>query len=216
MQWFKQIAIATFPLVLGACQSQPTVDYAAILPASKPVPKDAWKGSVVHSDFSANPLVVNGDSYEQCQFKLSETTQTIVLPKGSSVYRHKMPSVDLQVKKSLSWMGHPDTKTSIDAERSRMGVSIEMTGGKLQICPYGTWDSFEGGAYVNLIAGIPEGVRVRYDKGEAAAPAEWVKLPLLPSMKSEYERRQKTAVSATSRNADPASDAAGESASLDR
>lgn len=216
MQWFKRITIAMFPVVLGACQSQPEVDYAAILPASKSVPKDAWKGSVVHSDFSAIPLVVNGDSYEQCQFKLPETTQTIVLPKGSSVYRHKIPSVDLQVKKSLSWMGHPDTKTSIDDERSRMGVSIEMTGGKLQVCPYGTWDSFEGGAYLNLIAGIPDGVKVRYDKGEATAPAEWVKLPLLPSMKSDYVRHQKTAASATSRKAEPASGASGEPAPIDR
>ncbi|WP_050030430.1 hypothetical protein [Verrucomicrobium sp. BvORR034] len=216
MQWFKRVAIAVLPVLLAACQSAPVADYAALLPASKPVPRDEWKGSIVHSGFSANPLVINGDSYEQCQFKLPETVRTIVLPKGTSVYRHGMSSVDLQVKKSLSWMGHPDTKTSIDDERSKMGVSIEMTGGKLQICPYGTWDSFEGGAYLNLIAGIPDGVKFRYDKGEATAPAEWVKLPLLPSMKSDYVRHQKTAVSATSRNADPASDAAGESASLDR
>lgn len=216
MQWFKQIAIAMFPVVLGACQSQPVVDYAAILPAAKPVPKDAWKGSIVYSGFSANPLVTNGDSYEQCQFKLPETARTIVLPKGTSVYRHEVPSVDLKIKKSLSWVGHPSTKTSIDDERSVMGISIEMTRGRLQVCPYGTWDSFEGGAYLTLIAGIPEGVRVRYDKGEGTAPAGWVKLPLLPSTKSEYERHQKTAVSAISRKDEPASGASGESGAFDR
>lgn len=216
MQWFKRIAIAVLPVVLGACQSQPVVDYAAILPVPQPVPKDAWKGSIVHSDFSVNPLVTNGDSYEQCQFNLPETVRTIVLPEGTSVYRHEMSSIELKVKKSLSWAGHPSTKISIDEVRSRMGVSIEVAGSKLQVGPYGGWDSFEGGASVNLIAGIPEGVRVRYDKGEGAAPAEWVKVPLLPSTKSEYERHQKTAVSAASNKSEPAGGASGASASRDR
>jgi hypothetical protein len=210
MQWFKRIAIAVLPVLLAACQSQPVVDYAALLPASKPVPRDEWKGSIVHSGSSANPLVINGDSYEQCQFKLPEKVRTIVLPKGTSVYRRGLSSVDLQVKKSLSWVGHPSTKTSIDDERSRMGVSVEISGSRLQIRPFGTWGSFEGGADLKLIAGVPAGVSVRYDKSEGTAPAEWVKVPLLPSTKAEYERHQKTTVSATLKKAESASGASGE------
>ena len=191
MKWPQRIAIPIFLGVLVACQSQHAVDHAAILPASQPVPRKAWKDSIVYSDFSADPLVINGKSYERCQLELPDHVRSIVLPKEASIYRHGESSVTFQVEKSLSWVGHPDVKTSIDDVRSDMGIAIEAAGRVLKVRPYGTWDSFEGGAYLKLIAGVPKGIRVRFDRSEGAAPAEWVKVPLLPSTKSEYERHQR-------------------------
>jgi hypothetical protein len=103
--------------------------------------------------------------------------------------------LEVRLKKTLHWAGHPgDTKTSIDDERSQMGVAMKITGRTLRITSFGAWHSFEGGSSISLLAAVPTGVSIRQAKGqpdnltaERLTQEGWFVIPSGPALKKDYD-----------------------------
>jgi hypothetical protein len=183
-------------LFLASCQTQHHYDYAKLIPPIRSFPPSAYGHSIHHSDFTIDPLVTNGDCYEEFQIAIPESITTISLPTCTTTQRLDGEYLVGHLKKALGWAGHPDdTKTSIDDERSKMGVAMKIKGRELLITSFGTWSSFEGGSSVSLLVGIPTGTSIHYAKDQPAnRTAErltqegWFVIPSRPALKKDYDR----------------------------
>jgi hypothetical protein len=181
-------------LLLASCQTQEHHDYAKLIPPTRSFPPSAFRQSIHHSDFIIDPLVTNGDCYEQFQITIPESISTITLPPNTTTHRRDGTFLVGHLKKSLSWAGHPDTKTSIDDQRSQMGVAMKTTGRTLRITSFGAWHSFEGGSSVTVLVGVPEGVSIRHAKdqpdnrtAERLTQEGWTVIPSRPALKKDYD-----------------------------
>jgi len=185
--------------LLTSCQTQHHYDYAKLSPPAQSFPRSAYCQSIHHSDLIIDPLVTNGDCYEQFQITIPESVSTITLPPDTITHRREGTYLVGHLKKTLSWAGHPaDTKTSIDDERSQMGVAMKITGRTLRITSFGAWHSFEGGSSVTVLAGIPARVSIRHAKdqpdnrtAERLTQEGWFVIPTRPALKKDYDRLTK-------------------------
>jgi hypothetical protein len=182
--------------MLVSCQTQYHDDYAKLIPPTRSFPPSAFRQSIHHSDTIIDPLVTNGDSYEQFQITIPESITTISLPPGTTTHGRDGRLLVGYLKKTLLWAGHPgDTKTSIDDERSQMGVAMKITGRTLRLTSFGAWHSFEGGSFVTVLVDVPEGVSIRHAKdqpdnrtAERLTQEGWFVIPSRPALKKDYDR----------------------------
>ncbi|HEY2784091.1 MAG TPA: hypothetical protein VGJ05_03875 [Fimbriiglobus sp.] len=122
-------------------------------------------------------MVENGSAYDRAAFDLG-AAKKVVLSDWAMVRRSaETEKVVLFMKKTLNFSGHPSERVSIRDERKRMGCVVKAKEGALVIATFGEWDShIEGGAYMRVIAVIPEGVEVEQRNGlsgEHSAGKEW-------------------------------------------
>ena len=154
--------ILSILVMLPACQSR-RIDACSLAPAPKMRPVSAYRDSVHYSRDVIDPLVKNGDCYERFVISLPIEIKTVVLPTDSTTFKTRERRVEGYVIKALYWGGHPsEPGTSIDSERSLMGVAIERTPRRLRVTGFGAWHSFEGGSSIKLAVGVPDGVRVKF------------------------------------------------------
>ncbi len=71
-------------LTLFGCQATKQPDYNALL---LPSPRSPVQGSIVHSGFTANPLVRNGKAYEMVRLTLPPEITHVAVPPGTKVFR---------------------------------------------------------------------------------------------------------------------------------
>lgn len=109
--------------------------------------------------------VTNGTAFERGTVDIG-TARTIVLP-DNAVVRRCPPAgtVELYVAKTLGFMGHPSDRMSIRGARKEMGCAAMVDGDELLVATYGEWECIEGGAHIDLVALVPEGVAVQQRKG---------------------------------------------------
>ena len=181
--------------VLASCQTQHQYDYSELIPPTQSFPASAFRQSIHHSDFTADPMVTNGDCYEQFEITIPESITTVLLPPGTTTYRRDGTVLVGHLEKTLSWAGHPgDTRTSIDDERAKMSVAMKITGRTLRIVSFGAWYSFEGGSGVTVLAGIAAGVAIRDAKelpekqtADRLALEGWFVIASRPALKQDYD-----------------------------
>jgi len=185
--------------LMASCQTQEHHDYAELMPPAQSLPPSAFRQSIHHSDFSTNPMVTNGDCYEQFQISIPDSITTITVPRGTTIYRREGGILDGHLEKSLHWAGHPgDTRTSIDDERTKMGIAMKITGRTMHIISFGAWHSFEGGSSVTLLVGIPERILIRHAKdqtdhrtADGLTQEGWFVIDSRPALKQDYVRLKK-------------------------
>jgi hypothetical protein len=185
--------------LLVSCQIREHRDYAKLIPVSRGLPSSAFHKSIHHSEFTVDPLVTNGDCYEQFQIEVPDSISIVTLPSGTTTHRGDGTLLVGHLKKSLHWAGHPgDTKVSIDDERLQMGVAMKTSGRAMYITSFGAWDSFEGGSSTSILVSLPNSVSVRYAKNlpesltaDKLAQQGWIVIPSVPALKQDYDRFSK-------------------------
>lgn len=121
--------------------------------------------------------VENGSAYDQAAVDLG-SAKMLVLPDDAVVRRSAdAGKVELFMKKTLAFGGHPPERMSIRDARKNMGCAVKQEVGALVIATFGEWDShIEGGTFMRVIAVIPEGMELEQRKGlsgENSAGREW-------------------------------------------
>jgi hypothetical protein len=121
--------------------------------------------------------VQNGSAYDRAGVELGAATK-VVLPDNAQVRRTpEGGKVQLFMKKTLSFHGHPPESMSISGARKNMGCAVRTEGTALIVATFGEWDShIEGGTFMRLVAIIPEGTEVEERpglSGEKSAGREW-------------------------------------------
>jgi hypothetical protein len=122
--------------------------------------------SVVVSDHAPSHKVQNGTAYDRATFDV-RGVKRIVLPAEATVRRGGSDEqVQLFMAKELQFGGHPGEAMSIGQTRKEMGCASRREGATLTVAIYGEWDSgVEGGAYVKLVAVVPDGIEVEQRPG---------------------------------------------------
>jgi len=122
--------------------------------------------SVIAKKSEVDEFVENGTAYDRGVVDLGKATK-LVLPNTATVRKGgEAGKVQLFMAKTLSFGGHPGEAMSIRSGRNSMGCAVRAEGNALIVATYGEWDShIEGGAYVELVALVPEGVEFELRKG---------------------------------------------------
>jgi hypothetical protein len=105
--------------------------------------------------------IENGSTFDQGSVDIRPYKKLIV-PKDAEV-RNAAAGAPLQVfmRKTLSFHGHPPEPMSVWTARKNMGCAVKAEGETLHLATFGEWDSrIEGGASMCLMLLVPEGVEV--------------------------------------------------------
>jgi hypothetical protein len=121
--------------------------------------------------------VENGSAYDRAEVDLGDAKK-LVLPADAIVRRTgEEGKVQLFMKKTLAFGGHPPEPMSIRDARKNMGCAVKVEGDALVIATFGEWDShIEGGAHMRLVAVVPEGLALEQRKelsGPDSTGREW-------------------------------------------
>ena len=122
--------------------------------------------SIKFAKRAPSPKVENGTAHDRAVFDLNAATK-VILPSEATIRRGGQPGkVELLMSKHLGFCGHPPEPMSIRETRKGMGCAIRREGITVVVAIHGEWDSgIEGGAQVNLVAIVPEGVEVEQRAG---------------------------------------------------
>lgn len=121
--------------------------------------------------------VENGSAYDRASLDISGIGK-VVVPHNAVVRRTKEEGkLDLFMKKTLSFYGHPPEPMSIRDARQNMGCAVRREEEALILATFGEWDSrIEGGAHMRLMVVLPEGIDVETKQGLSgpdSAGREW-------------------------------------------
>ncbi len=120
--------------------------------------------------------VENGTAYDKAFIKIGNYTK-VILPDDAAV-RHDGEQKTLQIymKKTLSFGGHPPEPISIKQARRYMGCAVQTEKTALVVATYGEWHSIEGGARMRLLLVVPKEVEIEKRprlSGEKSIGGDW-------------------------------------------
>ncbi|TDU81785.1 hypothetical protein EI77_01095 [Prosthecobacter fusiformis] len=180
---------------LVSCETLSPKERPNWLPLTQSYPESAYQKSIHHYDWKVDPDITNAECYEQFKFELPHGIKRLSLPSKAVVYRLQGREVIGQLKKILSSAGHTDKPISIADYRPKMGIVAKISRGTLHLSAYGAQDSFEGGTYVMLLIGVPEGVKVHFATDrtdeqhlETLIQEGWWPVSTAPALKRNYDR----------------------------
>ena len=121
--------------------------------------------------------VQNGSAYDKAFVEVKKN-QTIILPDDALIRREgEDAKIQVYMKKTLCFGGHPPEEMSIEQSRNHMGCALKVVDNDLVIATFGEWDShIEGGASMNLLFIVPKGLQVEQRgnlSGEHSVGREW-------------------------------------------
>jgi hypothetical protein len=107
-----------------------------------------------------DPKVQNGDIYDKAIIKAADI-KTLIVPENAKVERAgAADAIELYVKKTQSFGGHPPEPMTLEAARKHMGCATKAENGKLTLATYGEFSTKEGGAHMRLLLRVPAGLTV--------------------------------------------------------
>jgi hypothetical protein len=110
--------------------------------------------------------IENGSAYEQAVVD-TQGCKKVVLP-HDAVLRREGHGTKVQVflKKTLGFSGHPTKPMSIRTGRKCMGCATKVEGDALVLATFGEWDShIEGGARLRVVCVVPKDLEVEQRPG---------------------------------------------------
>jgi hypothetical protein len=121
--------------------------------------------------------VENGSAFDQAALDIGKYKK-IVVPDSAAVRRNgKGDKLQIFMKKSLGFHGHPPESMSIRTAREHMGCAVKEQDSSLVLATFGEWDShIEGGTRMDMKLLVPEGVEVEKRgglSGEHSDGREW-------------------------------------------
>lgn len=174
----KRIVGVRLLLILGiVCVVGPTVYFAfrSPLPSGSPVGDPSL---VLSEPFRTvhGLLVENGSAYDQAFVDVQPYKRIIVPDRAEVRTAEASGRLEIFMKKSLSFHGHPPEPMSIRTGRNNMGCAAKTEGDALFLATYGEWGSKEGGARIRLVLLVPENTKVERRSelsGPHSAGREW-------------------------------------------
>ncbi len=126
-----------------------------------------WCASGFHTEvpfpMTMDPLVINGWVFEKF-FIPRNYFETVNVPQGTKVTMDGKHQIELIVRKSVSYAGHPLSFMSLGTESPKLGCAVRAEGKILRVTTYGGWNSFEGGVESRIVhVKLPPGMKVSYD-----------------------------------------------------
>lgn len=123
--------------------------------------------------------VENGSAYDKAIVKVS-AGKKIVLPDTATIRQDgEGDGVQVFMKKTLSFGGHPPARMSIKEARKNMGCATQDENRALVLATFGEWNShIEGAARMKLLIIVPKGIEVEKRPklaGEDSIASTWRK-----------------------------------------
>jgi len=127
---------------------------------------------------SANTLVSNGTMTQRASVFIG-IPKAIVVPPNASISTTKIKGVaTIEMKKTLSFMGHPAKPMGIKNFRRKAGVAYREVGDEFHFSTFGEYTTPEGGLTMTLHFTIPEGITIRRSddlSGMQSAATRWLR-----------------------------------------
>lgn len=199
-------AIIWSALLLSGCQYDHSHENGPLLDSrvndmqTADIPDKDFGKSIIKSHFQIDPLVENGSCYEAFVLQLQDHVTEVCVPESVKTCKGPAGFALGQVKKTLSWAGHPagTKKTSITTERRELGLAAKIIGHKLHLVPFGAWDSMiEGGASVEAVVQLPSAMKVKKQKKmannstrEKMLLESWQIIKTTPSSEDQFRHLQ--------------------------
>jgi hypothetical protein len=128
--------------------------------------------------FTVDSNVTNGAAYDIAALTGFDSVKVLEIPdSGSDVTTWLQEDISIQIKKVVSFGGHPGYPITPVQARKNMGVALKRKGDTLIVATFGEWSCMEGGASLQMKIRAPETVTIVKSSslnGEysAAIPAE--------------------------------------------
>jgi hypothetical protein len=107
-----------------------------------------------------NPKVQNGDIFDKAILKAADI-KTLIVPENAKVEQSGTEgAVELYVKKTQSFGGHPPEPMTLESARKHMGCATKVEDGKVTLATYGEFSTKEGGSEMKLFLRVPAGLVV--------------------------------------------------------
>jgi hypothetical protein len=114
---------------------------------------------------STSDKVQNGDVYDRAVLSTHDV-KLLMLPEGAKVERTAPGgSIELYVRKTQAFRGHPPLPMTLQNVRRRMGCASQIDKGKLTVATFGEFSTKEGGARMKLLVRVPAGLAVKTQTG---------------------------------------------------
>jgi hypothetical protein len=114
---------------------------------------------------TAGATVENGDAFDKTSIDVTPYKK-IVVPENAEVQTQgKEPRLQIYMKKTLGFGGHPPEPMSIYTARKKMGCAVQVEGNDLLLATFGEWASKEGGATMHLLLIVPDGLEFEKRSG---------------------------------------------------
>jgi hypothetical protein len=135
------------------------------------------KGQIVDEDESIvsdgkgapNPKVENGVVYDKATIKAAHV-KTLIVPDNATVERiDSKGEIELYIKRTQGFHGHPPEPMPLKAIRKKMGCATRMEAGKATIATFGEFSTKEGGASLKLLIRVPKALSVETKEGLSGA-----------------------------------------------
>jgi hypothetical protein len=106
-------------------------------------------------------LIENGSAFARATLDLEKYLKVVLA--DSARVRRGGPGKNIQIfmKKSLEFRGHPPKPMSIRAGRKIMGCAVKEEGDALVVATFGEWQGKEGAANVRATLVVPSGIEVK-------------------------------------------------------
>ena len=104
---------------------------------------------------AANAKVQKGDIYDKGTLKTADI-KSLIVPDNAIVERTGTEgAIELYVKKTQSFGGHPPEPMTLESARKKMGCATKEENGKVTLATYGEFSTKEGGAHLKLLLRVP-------------------------------------------------------------
>ena len=171
---FGVILLTAFGVLGAGCSNQQPQSQVAAPPV------DSRDESIVLDPFAPSPMVQNGGMYDKAVLKAADI-KTLVVPDNAKVDRSGANgAIELYVRKTQSFGGHPPEPMTLAAARKHMGCAVKSEDGKVTLATYGEFSTKEGGSHMKVLVRVPAGLAVETQKG-------------LSGPKSDAQRKQEGA-----------------------
>jgi hypothetical protein len=145
---------AVLCLLTASCSSRPVLESDGKEEAETEVDR-----SLIFSQTFDN--VENGSAFDKAVVEIGRHKK-IILPDTATLPQDgDAGKLQIFMKKTLSFYGHPPESMSIRQARKNMGCALQMEKDALVVSTFGEWDSLkEGGTNLKLLIVVPMGIEV--------------------------------------------------------
>src|SRR5262249_21307570 len=105
-------------------------------------------------------VVENGSAFDKAEVDMGNRKKLVVPTSFEVVRGGKGAKVQLLMKKTLAFHWRPPEPMSIRTARGYIACAVEHEGEAHGLASFGEWGSKEGGAYIKVVAIVPEDLQV--------------------------------------------------------
>jgi hypothetical protein len=104
--------------------------------------------------------VENGSAFDKAVVEIGPHKK-IILPDTATVQQDGAGGkLQVFMKKTLSFHGHPPESMSIRQARRNMGCALQIEKDAVVVATFGEWHTIEGGADMKLLFVVPKGIEI--------------------------------------------------------